>query len=170
MNRTRAFISLIEEINEPKTVRKGFIKKRKHPFSISDVRINELYDTYFPGLSLNHKTFSFEVNPNDFEEIIYLLRVHFQLWVEIEGNTITIYQEFPVRFRIGKAVHKENHPHTPISIPAGTVMELSANSYGVVNYSNGIPLTGKILTESDNPNSTLNSSLQINYPFIEALH
>ncbi|MDM9630246.1 hypothetical protein [Robiginitalea aurantiaca] len=164
------FTFFLTEISKPKDLRKGFTRKRKNPFSISDARINDLYDKYFSTLSPNNESLRFEVESTDFEQIVYLLRVHFQLWIEIDGYQITIYQDFPERFRIIKDVDTENHPHTPISIPKGTIMELSENAYGVVNYSNGIPLTGKILTEAEGVTIAQNPFLQINYPFIEGLH
>ena len=163
----QAFSFFIDELSKPRSLRKGFVRKRKNPFSISDARINELYDKYFSSLLPNNESFHFEVESADFEEIVYLLRVHFQLWIEIEGYYITIYQDFPERFRIIKDVDTENHPHTPIPIPKGTIMELGTESFGVVNYNNGITLTGKILVENLRVSSNLKPYLQINYPFIE---
>jgi hypothetical protein len=169
LDNNSGYKSLIGELEKPRSMRMGFARKRKKPFSISDDRINELYGKYFSELSLNNRTFRFNVESTDFEEIVYLLRVHFQLWIEIKGNSLRLYQEFPERFMVTKAISKENHPHTPISIPEGTPMELTTDPFGVVNYGKGIPLTGKILIDSLTISNALKPFLQIDYPFIKAI-
>jgi hypothetical protein len=166
MDRNTEFISLIEELNKPRTVRKGLIQNRKNPFSISDSRINELYDRYFTNLSLKDKSFSFIANTEDFEEIIYLMRIHFRLWIEIEGLRIKIFREFPERFRVISEVNSTNHWFIPKTYPKGTILYYGDDPYSVCNRDKGIPLS----EESPKDNSSrLCPIVQINYEFIEVL-
>jgi hypothetical protein len=157
----------IEEIQKPKSLRKGFIRKRKQPFSISDTQINQLYERYFSPLMAEEKTYTFNVNVEDFEMIVYLLRVHFQLWIEIEGNNITILKDFPRRFRLTQEVKPENHWFTPKSFPKGTILYYGLDHYSVCSRAKGIPLS------ETPPNRELNiitPVVQINYDFIEVVN
>lgn len=166
----QGYKKLVSELEKPHVLRKGFNRKRRNPFSISDVRINALYDKYFSVISLENHRFTFIVEDSDFDEIVYLLRVHYQLWIEIKGFSITFYREFPKRFKLTREVNSSNHKYTPLSISQETVMELTEDPYGVINYNNGIPLTGKILIESDEVSPVTKPYLQINYEFLKAIH
>ena len=152
----------IDELSKPKSLRKGFKRNRKRIFSVSDFRINELYDQYFSLISLKSDTFRFIIEDSDYDEIVYLLREHFRLWIEINQLEIIIYRDFPERYKIIKEVNKENHWFIPTTISKGTIMYLSKDHYGVVNWLNGIPLAVK---EHKNE-MEVNPVVQINYDFI----
>lgn len=162
----RAFLYFLEELKKPSVLRKGFTRKRKHHFSISDKRINELYDRYFSDLSIKNKSFSFKLNPKDFDEVNYLLRVHFRLWIAIEEQSVTIYREFPERFRVTQEVNPENHWFTPKSFAIGSILYYGEDHYSVCNRLKGIPLS-EILTSKDR--KEIRPVVQINYDFIAVL-
>ena len=151
-----------KEINE----RTGFVRIRKNHFSISDERINELYHRYFSNIAVENKEFNFKVYQEDLEELVNLLRVHFQLWIEIVADSITIYREFPRRFRLLEEVNAKNHWFTPKSFPKGTILYYGLDHYSVCNRAKGIPLS------ETPPNRELNINplvVQINYDFIEVI-
>jgi hypothetical protein len=161
-----SFIQIYKEVSRPNILRKGFHHKRKEQFSISNERINELYDRYFSNLSPRQKQFTFQVLPKDLGEILYLLRVYFQLWIEIQEHIIIINSDFPKQFRLTKEVNSNNHWYTPKTLPQGTILYYGEDHYGVCNRSNGIPLSEMP------PNKELNlyqPVVQINYDFIEVV-
>ncbi|MET6989178.1 hypothetical protein [Sediminicola arcticus] len=161
------FLNFVDELNKPRLLRKGFTKKRKSKFSISDERINDIYDTYFSPIIIKENKFTTRVSENDFDEILYLLRVYFKVWVEIDNREITIYQDFPERFKIIKEVNKENHWFTPKTISIGTIMHFSKDHYGIVNFMNGLPMSE---TASPKSSLVLTPILQINYSFIKPMY
>ena len=161
-----SFQELIKEVSKQRPQRKGFTQNRKTKFSISDRRINELYDRYFSELSINNRSFTFIVNAKDLNEVIYLLRAHFQLWIDIEELKIIIYQEFPERFRVIKEVNKENHWFTPKTFAKGSMLHYGEDHYSVCNRINGIPLSELAPRKDLEKNRPV---VQINYDFIEVV-
>lgn len=161
-----SFYEFFEQLSKPRVLREGFPHKGSDPFSIADARTNELFDKYFSKLPLTSKSFRFKVDSLDFDDIVYLLRVHFQLWIEIEADSITIYREFPQRFRLLEEVSAKNHWYTPKTLPKGTILYNGEDFYAVCNRSKGIPLS------EIPPNKELNMNrpvVQINYDFIEVV-
>ena len=163
-SRKLAFKLFVKHLSRPYNERKGFIQKRKQPFSISNERINELYDRYFPIIQSNHQSISFKVKLKDFDEIVYLLRVHFELWIEIKGNIITIFKDFPERFRLIEEVNVKNHWFTPNTFLKGTILYYGLDHYSVCNRTNGIPLSEEPFTKEL---GRIRPVVQINYEFIE---
>jgi len=161
-----SYSTLIAEINNVKKERNGFACKRKQPFSITDFRINELYNRYFSKLSMKCQEFTFSTLPEDHDELLYLLRAHFQLWIGIQGHSITIHQEFPRRFRVTREVNPNNHWFSPKTFPMGSILYYGKDHYSVCNRNKGIPLSE---IAPSNESEVRQPVVQINYDFIEVL-
>lgn len=157
------FENLVNEVFKKRIDRKGFEYKRKSFFKIYDNRINELYDKYFNKINLEENSYTFNYHNKDLEDLLFMLRCHFKLWIEYSTTKITIYKHFPKQFKIIKKVTKENHWFTPEVFKKGTILFYTESNYGTVNLLNGIPLS-KSLKPIEGTN--IIPSTQINYEFI----
>ena len=90
----------------------------------------------------SNKILSFKYNQNDLDDLLFILRHEFNLWLEISEKEIEIYNNFPEKFILINDVDKTNHYHTPKSFSRGTIMYFFSNTggYSSCNWLNGIPL------------------------------
>jgi hypothetical protein len=104
------------------------------------------------------------VSEEDKDIVIFLLRVHFRQWIEVEGVNIKVYKDFPQQFEVIKEVNKYNHFFTPRTFLVGEVLFYRNSVYGSCNFLNGIPLA-----ESLEPveGTTIIATTQINYGYIK---
>ena len=138
--------------------------KRKYKRIITfDTPLKILYQTYFRHLSFKANE-KIRESKEDKDIVIFLLRVHFMQWIEVEGFNITLYKDFPQQFEVIKEVNKYNHYFTPRTFVVGEVLFYGISVYGSCNYLNGIPLA-----ESLEPveGTTIIATTQINYGYIK---
>ena len=137
--------------------------KRKDAYSLSPDRLLNIYQNYFTNIS-HTGNYMFKFSKNDKNDLLFLFRVYFKMYVELNDNLMTVYEEFPTCFKILKEVNTKNHRHTPKTFVKNTIMYFSTNLYGTTNYVNGIPLA-----ESLEPVQGTNiiPSTQINYKYIK---
>jgi hypothetical protein len=137
--------------------------KRKDAYSLSPDRLLDIYQNYFTNI-YQTGNYTFKFSKIDKNDLLYLFRVYFKMYVELNDNLMTVYEEFPKCFKILKEVNKKNHTHTPKTFVKNTIMYFSTNLYGTTNYLNGIPLA-----ESLEPVQGTNiiPSTQINYQYIK---
>ena len=137
--------------------------KRKDAYSLSPDRLLNIYQNYFTNIS-HTGNYMFKFSKNDKNDLLFLFRVYFKMYVELNDNLMTVYEEFPTCFKILKEVNTKNHRHTPKTFVKNTIMYLSTNVYGTTNYLNGIPLA-----ESLEPVQGTDSipTTQINYQYIK---
>lgn len=141
------------------------IKSRRERKKISPEKFYILVERYFNDLPLN-KNFKFNYNQNDLDDLLFILRYEFNLWLEISEKEIEIYNNFPEKFILINNIDKTNHYHTPKSFSKGTIMYFLSNSggYSSCNWLNGIPLWHN---KDDVYEQGLRPSVQINYDFIK---
>lgn len=137
--------------------------KRKYKRIITFNTLSKLYQTYFKYLSFKANE-EIAVSEEDKDIVIFLLRVHFRQWIEVEGVTIKVYKDFPQQFEVIKEVNKYNHFFTPRTFLVGEVLFYRNSVYGSCNFLNGIPLA-----ESLEPveGTTIIATTQINYGYIK---
>ena len=141
------------------------IKSRREGKKISPDKFCILVERYFNDLPTN-KNFKFKYNQNDIDDLLFILRYEYNLWLEISKTEIEIYNNFPEKFILINDVDKTNHLHTPKSFLKGTIMYFFSDSggYSSCNWLNGIPLWHN---KEDVYDHGLRPSLQINYDFIK---
>jgi hypothetical protein len=137
--------------------------KRKYKRIITFNTLSKLYQTYFKYLSFKANE-EIAVSEEDKDIVIFLLRVHFRQWIEVEGVNIKVYKDFPQQFEVIKEVNKYNHFFTPMTFLVGEVLFYRNSVYGSCNFLNGIPLA-----ESLEPveGTTIIATTQINYGYIK---
>ena len=137
--------------------------KRKDAYSLSPDRLLDIYQNYFTNI-YQTGNYTFKFSKNDKNDLLFLFRVYFKMYVEVNNNLMTAYEKFPKRFKILTEVNKKNHSHTPKTFVKNTIMYLSTNVYGTTNYLNGIPLA-----ESLEPlqGTDIIPATQINYQYIK---
>lgn len=137
--------------------------KRQYKRIITFDTLSKLYQTYFRHLSFTANE-EIKVSKEDKDIVIFLLRLHFRQWIEVEGFNITVYKDFPQQFEVIKEVNKYNHYFTPRTFVVGEVLFYSNSVYGSCNFLNGIPLA-----ESLEPveGTTIIATTQINYGYIK---
>lgn len=137
--------------------------KRKDAYSLSPDRLLDIYQNYFTNI-YQTGNYTFKFSKNDKNDLLYLFRVYFKMYVELNDNLMTVYKEFPTYFKILKEVNTKNHRHTPKTFVKNTIMYFSTNLYGTTNYVNGIPLA-----ESLEPvqGTDIIPTTQINYQYIK---
>ena len=137
--------------------------KRKYKRIITFNTLSKLYQTYFKYLSFKANE-EIAVSEEDKDIVIFLLRVHFRQWIEVEGVNIKVYKDFPQQFEVIKEVNKYNHFFTPRTFVVGEVLFYNNSVYGSCNFLNGIPLA-----ESLEPveGTSIIATTQINYGYIK---
>lgn len=137
--------------------------KRKYKRIITFNTLSKLYQTYFKYLSFKANE-EIAVSEEDKDIVIFLLRVHFRQWIEVEGVNIKVYKDFPQQFEVIKEVNKYNHFFTPRTFLVGEVLFYRNSVYGSCNFLNGIPLA-----ESLEPveGTSIIATTQINYGYIK---
>ena len=137
------------------------IKSRKVGKSITPEEFSILVKSYFLNLPevVNYK---FTFKEFDRENLLFILRYHYRLWIEVWNNQIEIFKVFPKEFQIIKDVNKSNHPYTNKKLKVGTVMYFRGDS-SLCNWLNGIPLWDD---KEEILEYGLIPSCQINYEYI----
>ena len=85
------------------------IKSRRLNMKISVKEFNELSKKYFKNLNDNADRFTFTVEKMDKNNILFILRSYFSLYVEVKKNSIEVFKNFPKKFILLKEVNKSNH-------------------------------------------------------------
>lgn len=160
LNKIHPFINSYKRLLEERV---DLNYKRKYNRIVNFDTLSRLYQTYFRDLSFiaNEKI---TVSEEDKNIVVFLLRVHFKEWIELEKLNITVYKDFPKQFEIIKEVNKYNHFFTPRIFLVGEVLFYGNLVYGSSNFLNGIPLA-----ESLEPveGTTIIATTQINYGYIK---
>ena len=138
------------------------IKSRREKKIITPEEFSIIVKSYFLNLP-NKGNYKFIFEENDRDNLLFILRYHYQLWLEVWNNQIEIFREFPKEFLIIKEVNKSNHPHTPKTFKKGTKMYYNSSSYSTSNWLNGIPLWDN---KNEEVGNGLKPSCQINYNYI----
>lgn len=141
------------------------ISSRRERISISIVEFNSLSKKYFDqikegeNLIINH-------DKKDKETLVFILRWYYNLWIDINEDSIEVYYSFPKEFKIMSEVNKLNHPHIPKTFKKGTKMYFNSSGYSSSNWLNGIPLWDK---KDEEVGHGLKPSCQVNYEYIERI-
>ncbi len=153
-------------ISDIKNGIKRKISSRRLKMHVSVEEFNLLSKKYFDGLKPDIEIFNFNIEASDKDNLLFILRVYYGLWIEIKELSITIYSKFPEKFELIKEVNKSNHYFTPKTFPKGTIMYSVSSAY---SSSNGI--SGTSLWDNLNPieGTDLIPSVQINYGFIKPI-
>lgn len=133
-------------ISDVKNGIKRKISSRRLKMHVSVEEFNLLSKKYFIGLKTDIETFNFNIELSDRDNILFILRVYYGLWIEIKGLSISIYRKFPEKFKLIREVNKSNHYFTPKTFPKGTIMYSVGSAY---SSSNG--LSGTSLWDNLNP-------------------
>jgi hypothetical protein len=137
------------------------IKSRKEKKKITPETFSIIVKSYFFNLS-NEENFKFTFKEIDKDNLLFILRYQYRLWIEVWNNQIEIFKEFPKEFQIIKEVNKSNHPHIDKTLKVGTLMYFRGDS-SLCNWLNGIPLWNN---KTDVLVYGLKQSCQINYEYI----
>ena len=152
-------------IKDSKEGLKRKISSRRERISVSVDEFNNLSKKYFnqikegENLIINH-------SKKDKEILVFLLRLYYNLWIDIHEDSIEVYSFFPKEFKIISEVNKSNHPHTPKTFKKGTKMYFNSSSYSSCNWLNGIPLWDNTAEEVG---CGLKPSCQISYNNIKLI-
>ena len=137
---------------------------RKNSFRISMSEFDLISNKYFKILN-PEQNFIFNVEKNDLEKMIVLLRVYYNYWIDLNDYSVEIYKTFPTKFIITKEVNFQNHLHIPRIFVLNEIMLKSNNNYSTCNWQRGIPL----MAELDKKNGIDDYSCQINYSYIKPI-
>ena len=128
---------------------------------VSVEEFSELAKKYFNNL--NDNNYKFIVEDGDKNNVLFILRSFFSLYVKVNNSSIEVFKNFPKKFILLKEVNKSNHHFTPKTFPKGTIMYSVKPAYSSSNRMNGIPLWHNLETIED---TELIPSVQINYDYI----
>ena len=128
---------------------------------VSVEEFSELAKKYFNNL--NDNNYKFIVDDDDKNNVLFILRSFFSLYVEVNKSSVKVFKNFPKKFILLKEVNKSNHHFTPKTFPKGTTMYSVVPAYSSTNRMNGIPLWHNLETIED---TELIPSVQINYDYI----
>lgn len=162
----KSYLAFLKMLQTPPLERKAIRYKRKVKYEISVERLNALVNRYFKNFDNEIIKKTILVEMTDTEDVLFLLRFHFRMWIEINNTSMTIFRNIPARFKIIKEVNRENHWFVPKTFEVGQIMYFKSHGYSSANWLNGIPLA-EFLTPIEN--TDIISTTQINYGFIEAL-
>jgi hypothetical protein len=140
------------------------IRSRREQIIITPDEFQTLSQKYFIDLSRDAVN-GIKCDQEDKEIVIFILRWYYNLWIEVNDNTIKIHSVFPKKFELVDDVDKSNHPFTPKVFKKGTIMYFGSSS-GMCNWLKGVPLW-------DDPNEEyeygLKPTVQVNYEFLRVL-
>ncbi len=143
------------------------ISSRRLKMQVSIEEFDLLSKKYFSDLKKGIEKFNFKVEPSDKDNILFVLRVYYGLWIEINELSILIYMKFPDKFVLIKEVNKSNHFFTPKTFYKGTIMYSVSSSYSSSNGLLGTSLWDNLNTIEE---TDLIPSVQINYDYIKPLY
>lgn len=152
-------------IKDSKEGLKRKILSRKDRISVSVDEFNNLSKKYFThikegeNLIINH-------DKKDKEILVFVLRWYYNLWIDINLDSIEVYSSFPTEFIIISEVNKVNHPHAPKTFKKGTKMYFNSPAYSLSNWLTGIPLWDNTAEEVG---CGLKPSCQISYNNIKLI-
>jgi hypothetical protein len=137
------------------------IKSRKENKILSIDEFSIIVKSYFLNLP-KEGNYKFTFKEFDRDNLLFILRYHYRLWIEVWNNQIEIFKEFPQEFQIIKEVNKSNHPYIDNTLKVGTIMYFRGDS-SLCNWLNGIPLWDD---KKEVLEYGLKPSYQINYEYI----
>tara|TARA_B100001094_G_C18087481_1_gene748532 strand:+ start:320 stop:805 length:486 start_codon:yes stop_codon:yes gene_type:complete len=140
------------------------IKSRRLKMKVSVDEFSTFSNKYFKNINDKDLSFKFVVDEVDKNSILFVLRSFFNMYVEINENSIIIFKNFPKKFILLKEVNKSNHYFTPRTFKKGTIMYSISPSYSSTNRMNGVPLWDSLETIEE---TELVPSVQINYDYIK---
>jgi hypothetical protein len=152
-------------IKDSKEGLKRKISSRRERISVSVDEFNNLSKKYFNQIK-EGKNLIIKYDKKDKEILLFILRWYYNLWVDINEDSIEVYSFFPKDFEIISEVNKLNHPHTPKIFKKGTKMYFNSSSYSSSNLLNGIPLW---VNKDEEVGHGLKPSCQVNYGYIEII-
>ena len=142
------------------------IKSRRLNMKISVKEFNELSKKYFKNLNDKADRFTFTVEKMDKNNILFILRSYFNLYVEVKKNSIEVFKNFPKKFILLKEVNKSNHYFTTKVFLKGTIMYSVKAAYSSANKMNGVTLWDNLKTVEG---TKIVPSVQINYEYINPI-
>ena len=143
------------------------IKSRRLNMKISVKEFNELSKKYFKNLNDKADRFTFTVEKMDKNNILFILRSYFNLYVEVKKNSIEVFKNFPKKFILLKEVNKSNHYFTPKVFLKGSLMySIKKPAYSSVNRMRGVPLWNNLKIIEG---TKIVPSVQINYEYIDPI-
>ena len=89
------------------------ISSRRLKMKVSIEEFDLLSKKYFFEIKKDTEKFEFKVDQKDRDTVLFILRVNYGLWIELNELNIIIYSKFPEKFILTKEVNKTNHPFTP---------------------------------------------------------
>ncbi len=149
-------------IKDSKEGLKRKISSRREKTYISVEEFNNLSKKYFNQIK-EGENLTIKYDKKDKEILIFILRWYYNLWIDINEDSIEVYSFFPKVFEIINEVNKFNHPHTPKTFEEGTKMYFNPSSYSSCNWMRGIPLWDD---KYDEVGDGLKPSCQVNYNYI----
>ena len=149
-------------IKDSKEGLKRKISSRREKIFVSVDESNYLYKKYFNQIK-EGENLTINYDKKDKEILVFILRWNYNLWIDINEDSIEVYSFFPKEFEIINEVNKSNHPHTPKTFKKGTKMYYNSSSYSTINWLNGIPLWDN---KNEEVGNGLKPSCQINYNYI----
>ena len=162
----KSYLAFLKVLQTPPLERRAICYKRKIKYEITVERLNELICAYFDNFDEETIEKKVLIKMTDLEDVLFLLRFHFRMWITVNHTSITVFKNIPARFKIIKAVNKTNHWFAPKTFEIGQIMYFKANGYSSANWLNGIPLA-ESLTPIEG--TEIIPTTQINYEYIEAL-
>jgi hypothetical protein len=150
-------------IKDSKEGLKRKISSRREKISVSIEEFNIISKKYFNKIKEN-KNLNIKFDTKDKEILVFILRWYYNLWIDVNEDSIEVYYSIPKEFEIISEVNKLNHPHVPKTFKKGTKMYFSSSIYSSSNWLNGIPLWDNKDEEVD---YGLKPSCQVNYNYIK---
>lgn len=139
------------------------IYSRRDKISISIDEFNSLSKKYLHPVK-EGKNLVIKFHEVDKEKLIFILRWYYNLWIDIQKDSIEVFSNFPEVFEITTEVNKNNHPHVPKTFEKGTKMIYNNSHYSACNWLRGIPLWDN---KDEEVSKGLKPSCQINYNYIK---
>ena len=152
-------------IKDSKEGLKRKISSRREKISVSVDEFNNLSKKYFYQIK-EGENLTIKYDKKDREILVFILRWNYNLWIDINEDSIEVHSCFPKVFEIISEVNKLNHPHTPKTFKKGTKMYFNSSSYSSSNWLNGIPLWDN---KDEEVSHGLKPSCQVNYDYIEII-
>ena len=153
-------------IKDSKEGLKRKISSRREKTYISVEEFNNLSKKYFNQVK-EGENLTIKYDKKDKEILIFILRWYYNLWIDINEDSIEVYSCFPKVFEIINEVNKSNHPHTPKTFKKGTKMYFNSSSYSSSHWLNVIPLWDN---KDEEVCHGLKPSCQINYKYFRFLN
>ena len=153
-------------IKDSKEGLKRKISSRRERISVSVEEFNNLSKKYLNQIK-EGENLTIKYDKKDKEILVFILRWYYNLWIDINEDSIEVYRSFPKEFEIISEVNKFNPPHTPKTFEEGTKMYFNPSSYSSCNWMRGIPLWDD---KYDEVGHGLNPSCQINYKYFKFLN